>query len=98
LSDRKALVSAAVLAVIEGLRMHPNKHSIICRRDSNEYSDNNEVSDDSLAVLSELQSNYRYDDNEVGDVAIVSDTANTLYDRIREWLVEKTIGSAVQME
>ena len=97
LSDRKALVSAAVLAVIEALRMHPNKHRMICCNDGNN-SDSNEMSNDSLAVLLEPESNYNHDDNEVGDIAIVSDTANALYDRILKWLGEKTIASAVQIE
>ena len=57
LADQKILVSAAVLAVIEALRMHPNKHRIICSNDSNYDSDSNAISDESLAVLSELQSN-----------------------------------------
>ena len=98
LADQKILVSAAVLAVTEALRMHPNKHSIICSNDSNYDNDSNDISDQSLAVLSELQSNYNHDDNKIGDIAIVSDTAYALYDRIREWLVEKTIASAIQME
>jgi transcriptional regulator len=97
LSDRKALVSAAVLAVIEALRMHPNKHRMICCNDGNN-SNSNEMSNDSLAVLLEPESNYSYNDNEVSDIAIVSDTANALYDRILKWLAEKTIASAVLME
>jgi hypothetical protein len=98
LADQKILVSAAVLAVTEALRMHPNKHRIICSNDSNYDNDSNDISDQSLAVLSELQSNYNHDDSKLGDIAIVSDTAYALYDRIREWLVEKTIASAIQME
>ena len=35
LADQKILVSAAVLATIEALRMHPNKHRIICSNDGN---------------------------------------------------------------
>jgi regulator of replication initiation timing len=97
LTDRKALVSAAVLAVIEALRMHPNKHRMICCNDGNN-SDSNEMSNDSLAVLLEPESNYSHDDNELGDIAIVSDTAKALYDRILAWLVDKTIASAAQIE
>jgi hypothetical protein len=84
LTDRKALVSAAVLAVIEALRMHPNKHRMICCNDGNN-SDSNEMSNDSLAVLSEPESNYNHDDSGLRDIAIVSDTANALYDRVLEW-------------
>jgi predicted transcriptional regulator len=98
LSDQKILVSAAVHAAIEALRIHPNKHRIICSNDGDYDGESNTISDHSITVLSELESNYSYDDNEVGDVAIVSDTANTLYDRIREWLVDKTITSVIQME
>jgi hypothetical protein len=98
LADQKILVSAAVLAVIEALRMYPNKHRIVCSNDGNYDSDSNVISDNSLAVLSQLQSNYCHDDGELGDRAIVADTANTLYDRIREWLMDKTIASAAQMD
>jgi regulator of replication initiation timing len=98
LSDQKILVSAAVHAVIEALRMHPNKHRIICSNDSNYDSDSNTISNHPITVLSEVQSNYSHDDNGVADMTIVSDTANTLYDRILKWLVEKTITSAVRME
>ena len=98
LADQKIMISAAVLAVLEGLRMHPNKHSIICSNDGNYDSDSNSISNESIAVMSELRSDYSHDESEIGDLAIVSDTANTLYDRIREWLVEKTITSAVEME
>jgi chromosome segregation ATPase len=97
LADQKILVSAAVLAVTEALRMYPNKHRIICTKDGNYDSDSNAISNESLAVLSELQSNYNHN-SKLGDIAIVSDTVKTLYDRIREWLVEKTIASAIQME
>jgi hypothetical protein len=96
LADRKILVSAAVIAVTEALRMHPNKHRIVCSNDGNYDSNSNGISDDSLEVLSDLGSNYSHDESEIGDIAIVSDTANTLYDRIREWLVDKTITSAIQ--
>jgi predicted transcriptional regulator len=95
LADQKILISAAVLAVIEALRMYPNKHRIICSNDGNYDSDSNGMSDDSLEVLSQLQSNYSHDDSELGDIAIVSDTAKTLYDRIVGWLIEKTMASAV---
>jgi predicted transcriptional regulator len=98
LSDQKILVSAAVLAAIEALRMYPNKHRIVCSNDGNYDSDSNAISNESLAVLSQIQSNYSHDDNELGDIAIVSDTAKTLYDRILKWLVDKTIASAVRME
>jgi transposase len=98
LSDQKILVSAAVHAAIEALRIHPNKHRIICSNDGDYDGESNTISDHSITVLSELESNYSHDENEIGDVAIVSDTANTLYDRIREWLVDKTITSVIQME
>jgi chromosome segregation ATPase len=99
LADQKILVSAAVLATIEALRMHPNKHRIICSNDGNYDSNSNSISNDSLDVLSQIESDYGHDDdNELSDLTIVSDAANTLYDRIREWLVEKTIASVVQME
>jgi hypothetical protein len=39
LMDRKILVSAAVLAVTEALRMHPNKHTVICSNDGNYDND-----------------------------------------------------------
>jgi hypothetical protein len=97
LTEKRALVSAAVLAVIQALRMHPNKHRMICCNDGNN-SNSNEMSNDSLAVLLEPESNYNHDDNEVGDIAIVSDIATALYDRILKWLAEKTIASAVLME
>ena len=95
LADQKILVSAAVLAVIEALRMYPNKHRIVCSNDGNYDSDSNAISNESLAVLSQIQSNYSHDDNELGDIAIVSDTAKALYDRILKWLLEKTIASSV---
>jgi hypothetical protein len=98
LTDQKILVSGAIIAVMEALRMHPNKHSIICSNDGNYDSDRNSISNESIAVMSELRSDYSHDESEIGDLAIVSDTANTLYDRISEWLVEKTIASAIQME
>jgi hypothetical protein len=98
LGDRKTLVSSAVLAAIEALRMYPNKHRIVCSNDGNYDSDSNAVSNESLAVLSQIQSNYSHDDNELGDIAIVSDTAKALYDRILKWLVDKTIASAAQIE
>lgn len=98
LTDSKILVSAAVLAVTEALRMHLNKHQIICYNDGNYNSDSNGISNDSIAVPLELRSTYSHKENERGDITIVSDTAHTLYDRIREWLVEKTIASAIQME
>jgi cytidylate kinase len=98
LADQKILVSAAVLAVIEALRIHPNKHTIICCNDGSYNSEGNGISDETIAVMSELRSHYSHDENEIGDIAIVTDTANTLYDRISEWLVEKTIASAIQME
>src|SRR5438067_1292458 len=97
LADQKILVSAAVLAAIEALRMHPNKHTIICCNDGSYNSDRNEMSNESIAVMSELRSDYSHDENEIGDIAIVTDTANTLHDRISEWLVEKTIASVIQM-
>jgi hypothetical protein len=43
-------------------------------------------------------SQISHDDNELSDIAIVSDTAKALYDRIREWLMDKTIASAAQMD
>ena len=92
------MISAAVLAAIEALRIHPNKHRIICSNDGDYDGESNTISDHSITVLSELESNYSHDENEIGDVAIVSDTANTLYNRIQEWLVEKTIASVVEME
>jgi chromosome segregation ATPase len=98
LADQKILVSAAVLGVIEALRMHPNKHTIICCNDGSYNNDRNEISNESIAVMSELRSDYSHDENEIGDIAIVSDTANTLHDRISEWLVERTIASVIQME
>jgi len=91
-------VSAAVLAAIEALRIHPNKHTIICCNDGSYNGDSSGISNESIEVLSELRSDYSHDENEIGDLAIVSDTTNTLYDRIGEWLVEKTIASAVQMK
>jgi len=91
LMDQKILVSAAVLAVIEALRIHPNKHTIICCNDGSYNSDSNSISNETIAVMSELRSDYSHDENEIGDLSIVSDTANTLYDRISEWLVENTI-------
>jgi hypothetical protein len=91
LMDQKILVSAAVLAVIEALRIHPNKPTIICCNDGSYNSDSNSISNETIAVMSELRSDYSHDENEIGDLSIVSDTANTLYDRISEWLVEKTI-------
>jgi hypothetical protein len=57
LTDQKILVSAAVLAVIEALRTHPNKHRIICSNDGNYDNDSTGISDDSIEVLSELRSN-----------------------------------------
>jgi hypothetical protein len=66
LADQKILVAAAVLGVIEALRMH-----LIL-----EYIDNNEPS----------------------DLVIVSDTAYAFYNKILEWLVDKTIPSAIQMK
>ena len=99
LADQKILVSAAVLGVIEALRMHPNKHRIICSNDGNYDSNSNSISNDSLEVLSQIESDYGHDDdNELSDLAILSDTAKAFYDRILEWLVEKTIASAIQME
>ena len=91
-------MSAAVLAVIEALRIHPNKHTIICCNDGSYNSEGNGISNETIAVMSELRSDYIHDEGEIDDIAIVSDTANTLYDRIGEWLVDKTITSVIQME
>ena len=73
LTDRKALLSAAVIAVTEALKMHPNKHQIICNTDSVIN-----MSDDPATTTSEDQRNpYEYCSN-----TIVLDTANGLYDRL----------------
>ena len=78
LEDRKILVSATVIAVSEALKMHPDKHKIICNTDS------------FMSTTSEDQGEYEYCSN-----TIVLDTANTLYDRILKWLVDKTVASLV---
>jgi exonuclease VII small subunit len=89
LTNRQALVSAAVIAVSEALKMHPNKHYIICNTDSVIN-----MSDDPATTGSEDQrSSDEYCNN-----TILSDTANALYDRLVTWIGEKSIASAIQME
>jgi transposase len=77
LTNRQALLSAAIIAVSEALKMHPNKHEIICNTDSFMST-----------TTSEDQSEYEYYSN-----TIVLDTTNTLYDRILKWLGEKTMSA-----
>jgi hypothetical protein len=89
LTNRQALLSAAIIAVREALKMHPNKNYIICNTDSVIN-----MSDDPATTGSEDQRNS----DEYCNNTILLDTANALYDRLVTWLGEKTIASAIQME
>jgi hypothetical protein len=85
LTDRRILVSAAVIAVIEALKMNPDKHQMICNNDS-------AMSNESYSTLPELHTST-YD--EYSNHKIVLDTAHALYNRLVKWFGEKTLDSAI---